>query len=59
MAVVRARAAMDSNGYRRLGLPQYTSILGQRGAVLGAKGDSQGSGIECLALQLRAGSSSG
>lgn len=45
MAVVRARAAMDSNGY--IGGWVYRnvspSILGQRGAVLGAKGDSQGS----------------
>jgi isoquinoline 1-oxidoreductase subunit beta len=44
MGLVRARAALDSNGqiaswiYRNVS----PSILGQRGSVLGAKGDSQG-----------------
>jgi isoquinoline 1-oxidoreductase beta subunit len=44
MAVVRARAGLDAGGniagwaYRNVS----PSILGQRGAVLGAKGDSQG-----------------
>lgn len=44
MAVVRARAGLDANGnvmgwtYRNVS----PSILGQRGTVLGARGDSQG-----------------